>query len=137
MRQKRLKTPELARNLARTNLFEFDILGRILYRWSISSTFYMHIFCIKVLCTAFFYLHLTREKWTKSLSYEKGVRKTLMKLTPGQLFLKCVQAYKKFVPKMPSVCVGQTFSIVISVRRKKLFFERKIKVVNCTLFEKW
>jgi len=35
--------------------------------WSISSTFYAHIFCTKVLCTAFFYLHVTREKLPKRL----------------------------------------------------------------------
>jgi len=48
---------------------------------SISSTFYVRIFCTKVLCAAFFYLHATTEKLPKR--YEKGVRKTLMKLTAG------------------------------------------------------
>jgi len=51
---------------------------------SISSTFYAHIFHTKLLCAAFFYLHITREKLPKRLSYEKGVRKMLMKLTPGR-----------------------------------------------------
>jgi len=50
---------------------------------SISSTFYTHIFCMKVFCTAFFYLHVTREKLPKRLPFQKGVRKTMMKLTPG------------------------------------------------------
>jgi len=36
----------------------------------------------RVFCAAFFYLHVTREKLPKRLSYEKGTRKTLMKLTP-------------------------------------------------------
>ncbi len=51
--------------------------------WSISSTFYASIFCTKLLCAAFFYLHVTREKLPKRLSYKKSVCKTLMKLTPG------------------------------------------------------
>jgi len=38
-------------------------------------------FCTKVLCTAFFYLHVTREKLPKRLLYEKGARKMLMELT--------------------------------------------------------
>jgi len=58
------------------NNIQFDNL------WSISSTFYTHIFGTKVLCTAFFYLHVTGEKLPKRLSYKKGVRKMLMKLTP-------------------------------------------------------
>jgi len=35
-----------------------------------------------VLCAAFFYLHITREKLPKKLLYKKGARKMLMKLTP-------------------------------------------------------
>ncbi len=50
---------------------------------SISSTFYAHFFHTKVLRTAFFYLHVTREKLLKRLSFEKCTRKTLIKLTPG------------------------------------------------------
>jgi len=53
--------------------------------WSISSTFYARIFCTKVLCIAFFYLHATREKLPKRLLYKKGKRKTLMKLKPRVL----------------------------------------------------
>ncbi len=49
---------------------------------SISSTFYARIFCMKVLCAACCYLHVTREKLPKSLLYEKGACKMLMKLTP-------------------------------------------------------
>jgi len=48
---------------------------------SISSTFYVRIFHTKVIRAAFFYLHVTKEKLPKKLSYEKRVRKTLMKLT--------------------------------------------------------
>jgi len=40
-------------------------------------------FCTKVLQAAFFYLHVTREKLPKRLSYEKGAHKMLMKLTQG------------------------------------------------------
>jgi len=50
--------------------------------WSISSTFYTQIFCMKVLQAAFFNLHVTREKLLKRLSYKKFARKMLMKLTP-------------------------------------------------------
>jgi hypothetical protein len=50
---------------------------------SISSTFYAHILRTKVLCEAFFYLHVTREKLPKKLLYKKGTHKMLMKLTPG------------------------------------------------------
>jgi len=39
-------------------------------------------FCTDVLCSTFFYLHVTREKLNKTLLYEKGARKMLMKLTP-------------------------------------------------------
>ncbi len=37
---------------------------------------------MKVLCAAFFYLHVTREKLPKRLLYEKCAHKMLMKLTP-------------------------------------------------------
>jgi len=37
-----------------------------------------------VLCAAFIYLHVTREKLQKRLLYIKGVLETLMKLTPGR-----------------------------------------------------
>jgi len=36
-----------------------------------------------VLCAAFFYLHLTREKLPKRLLYIKGAPKMQMKLTPN------------------------------------------------------
>ncbi len=49
---------------------------------SISSTFCATIFCTKVLCAAFFYLHVIREKLPKRLLYEKGASKMLMNLTP-------------------------------------------------------
>ncbi len=52
------------------------------HMWSISSAFYARIFCTKVLCTAFFCLHVTKGKRPKKLSYKKGVHKMLMKLTP-------------------------------------------------------
>jgi len=48
----------------------------------ISSTFCMQIFCLKVLRAAFFYIHVTREKLPKRLSYKKFACKMLMKLTP-------------------------------------------------------
>jgi len=40
-------------------------------------------FSYKSALSSFFYLHVTREKLPKRLSYEKGVRKMLMKLTSG------------------------------------------------------
>jgi hypothetical protein len=40
---------------------------------------------MKVLCATFFYLHVTREKLPKRLSYEKGSRKMLKRLTPAAL----------------------------------------------------
>jgi hypothetical protein len=48
---------------------------------SISSTFYASIFCMKVFRESFFYLHVTREKLPKRLSYKKGALKMLIKLT--------------------------------------------------------
>ncbi len=53
--------------------------------WSILSTFYEKIFCTKMVPAAFYYLHVTREKLPKRLSYEKGTRKMLMKLILGEL----------------------------------------------------
>jgi len=46
--------------------------GGVAFLTSISSTFYTHVFDTKVLCAAFFYSHVTREKMPKRLSYEKG-----------------------------------------------------------------
>jgi len=49
---------------------------------SILSTFYSRIFRMKVLCTYFFYLHVTREKLQKKdFCTKKGSCKMLMKLT--------------------------------------------------------
>ncbi len=39
---------------------------------------------MKVLCAAFFYLHVPNEKLPKRLSYKKDVQKMLMKLTTGR-----------------------------------------------------
>ncbi len=50
---------------------------------SISSTFNVQFFCMKVLSYFHQSQNITREKLLKRLSYEKGVHKTLMKLTPG------------------------------------------------------
>ncbi len=51
--------------------------------------FHQHLtikfFCTKVLLVAFFYLHVTREKLQKRLSYEKFSCKMLMRLTPGHV----------------------------------------------------
>jgi len=55
---------------------------------SILSTLYTQIFCTKVLCAAFFYLHVTGEKLPKRLLYKKGEQKMLMKLTLGRLKLR-------------------------------------------------
>jgi len=61
----------------------FLLFDERLHLWSLSSTFYVRIFCMKVLFAAFFYLHVTREKLPKRLSYEKGAHKMLLKLTTG------------------------------------------------------
>jgi len=61
-------------------------------QWSISSTFYACIFRTKVLRAAFSYLHVIIEKLPKRLSYKKGARKMLMKLTPGWKFAKLLKA---------------------------------------------
>ena len=51
--------------------------------WLISSTFYVPIFLNECRFGSFFYIHVTREKLRKRLSYEKFVPKTLMKLKPS------------------------------------------------------
>ncbi len=53
-------------------------------RVSISSTFYIQIFCTNV---SFFYVLVTREKLPKQNLYEKFVNKMLMKLTKGEPYL--------------------------------------------------
>jgi len=50
--------------------------------WSISSTFYMRVLWKKVLSYFCQSQNVTSEKLRKALSYEKGVRKMSMKLTP-------------------------------------------------------
>jgi hypothetical protein len=51
---------------------------------SISSTFYLHLFCIKVLCAAFLYLQFDFVIfWRKNID-TKAACKMLMKLTSGQ-----------------------------------------------------
>jgi len=58
--------------------------------WSISSTFYGHIFLYKSLFGSFFYLHVTREKAAKKTFYKKFARKMLMKFTHDMSsFCKC------------------------------------------------
>jgi hypothetical protein len=42
---------------------------------------FINFFCMKVLRTAFFYLHVTKEKLPKRLLYQKGSSNMLMKLT--------------------------------------------------------
>jgi len=60
---------------------------RIFIQVLISSTFYVRIFRTNFLyehCLgSFFYVHVAREKLPKQGSYEKFVRKMLMKLTTG------------------------------------------------------
>jgi len=81
-------------------------------QWSISSTFYSHVFHTKV-----FFLpksfcqsqNLTREKQCEALSYEKRVHKMLMKLTPRFsqiIFLSGVGLilYRVWICKMSLVC---------------------------------
>ncbi len=60
--------------------------------WSISSTFYLRIFCTKDLYKSFFNLHATKEKLLKRLQYEKFKCKMLMKLTPVSAKGKCARA---------------------------------------------
>jgi len=52
-----------------------------------------------VLCAALFYLHVTREKLPKRLSYEKGAHKMLIKLTPGVLPFCLKTLQKKIIRK--------------------------------------
>jgi hypothetical protein len=48
---------------------------------SISSTFYPRLFCMKVFLAAFLYMHVSRKKLRKAISYKKFACKILMKLT--------------------------------------------------------
>jgi hypothetical protein len=50
---------------------------------SISPTFYEYLFCMKVLCKAFLYLHFGFVIFCRKNIIEKCVRKMLMKLTTG------------------------------------------------------
>jgi len=52
--------------------------------WSISSTFYVCVFCMKVLLYFRQRQNVTREKLPKSLLYENGACKTLIKLSPRE-----------------------------------------------------
>jgi len=66
----------------------------------ISSTFYAHVFCMKVLCAASlvtFWLW-QRDFGKKKLSYKKLVRKMLMKLTTGT-------AIRFYVKKTTNFCM--------------------------------
>jgi len=63
-------------------LLRFEI-AQINAQVSISSTFYPSLFRTKVFSAAFLWLHVSRKKQRKALSYEKGAHKMLMKLTPG------------------------------------------------------
>jgi hypothetical protein len=61
-------------------------VGEIVYLWSISSTFYVQIFRTNASCS-FFELRfgfVTKEKLPKQCSYNKFVRKMLMKLIPDR-----------------------------------------------------
>jgi len=49
------------------------------FKWSISSTFYAHVFCTKVQSK-----NVTREKLREAVFYKKCTRKMLMKLTPSR-----------------------------------------------------
>jgi len=49
---------------------------------SIFSTFYVRIFRTNVRFGSFFYVHVTRKSCQNGRSYEKFVRRMLMKLTP-------------------------------------------------------
>jgi len=83
---------------------------------SISSTFYVHIFCTKVLYAAFFNLHINREKLPKRLSYEKVELKLLMKLTPEVDFTIILRpAFTHFNPKSVKYIVKLLVFIVLFV----------------------
>jgi len=47
---------------------------------------------------AFFYLHVTREKLLKRLSYKKCVRKMLMKLTQRVVFKRSISHEENKIP---------------------------------------
>ncbi len=68
--------------------------------WSISSTFYAWIFCIKVFFGSFFFLHVTREKLPKRCSYQKFAHKLLMKLIPTVTYLSHF-SLSPFIPPSP------------------------------------
>ncbi len=70
---------------------------------------YALIFYTKVICAAFFYLNVTREKLPNSLSCQKGALKTLMKLTPD-----------KRVPKLHlvPVAVQRVVGLFLEARRR-------------------
>ncbi len=67
--------PDLDLDTKRTNF----------YQVSISSTFYLQFFSYEHHFGSFFYVHVTREKLPKQCSYEKFVRKMLVKLTTVEL----------------------------------------------------
>jgi len=76
---------------------------------SISTTFYVRIFCANIILAAFFYVNVTRGKLLKQCSYEKFARKMLMKLTPGT----CYCQNDKSVPKL-IVHANKTFNFLIN-----------------------
>jgi len=78
--------PKLAKTKSLEKFRLLQGLNLKLIQVSSSSTFYMLIFCTKVLCTAFLQLRFgfgERILAKKALSYKKHTHKMLMKLTTG------------------------------------------------------
>ncbi len=90
-------------------------MGKFLYLYqvSISSTFYARVFCMKVL----FCQNVSRKKLVKILTYEKHVRKTLMKLLRGlQWYLGLWQRNKELL----LFRINSKFKFLINIKLKSI-----------------
>ncbi len=68
--------------------------------------------------SAFFYLHITREKLPKRLSYEKGACKMLVQLTPVNNFTNILRAPSLFNKVLRSLNEIEVWVCNLSVKRK-------------------
>ncbi len=84
----------------------------------------------------FFYLHVTREKLPKRLSYEKGVRKMLMKLTSGINFTNILSLnvglkvlfFKRIMGKMVKLTLEVNFINLYIAERYYLWLKKDVSV---------
>jgi hypothetical protein len=91
------------------SLFSEMYFFRSVAQVSISSAFYVNLFCMKVFSAAFLWLSFGFGKSTKALSYKKRACKILTKLTTGVNFTNTIQAPFSHKSYFCSFCVLTIF----------------------------